>query len=529
MDGGGFEGGFARPAPVPKMVADFVQFLYRHIRERNINEVYVMYSATFPHLSERFFKGVTWPPVEAVLHLVDGDHVFGLLYKEMYYRHLYASTKPTLEQRIDSWANYRELFSVILGSNLNMLLPNIWLWDMVDEFVYQFQSFCQYRGKLAGKSPEDLDLLKTAEGMWEPQAVVAFLNELVTRSGIREELAQPGAVDNLYKTEGYGALSNVRRMLGYFSLVGLLRVYSILGDYTSALKSMAPLHPFLRKSLFVTKIPLACITFFYYVGFAYCMMQRWLDAAKCFNFILGYIAKAKHQTRGAAYEQILKKNEQMYALLACATALCPTANRLLDEAVSNMLREKYGEKVRSMTNGSSDTYEELFTYACPKFVSPAGPDFANPAANTNMEAFRAQLRIFMAVVEERKHLPSLKQFLKLYSSIPLSKLASLAEIDMDTLKQQLGLLRQSTQVVTWTTGDPLAGAPVPAGDVEFSVEQQDGEEMVVVAEPKAKIVKGDFLVRHIARFEEIVRELDALPRTQQPAAPAGSGTAVVAN
>ena len=50
--------------------------------------------------------------------------------------------------------------------------------------------------------------------------------------------------------------------------------------------------------------------------------------------------RAKHQTRGAAYEQILKKNEQMYALLACATALCPTANRLLDEAVSNMLREK---------------------------------------------------------------------------------------------------------------------------------------------------------------------------------------------
>jgi hypothetical protein len=70
-----------------------------------------MYSHTFPHLSERFFKGATWPPVEAVLHLVDGDHVFGLLYKEMYYRHLYASTKPTIEQRVDSWANYRELFT----------------------------------------------------------------------------------------------------------------------------------------------------------------------------------------------------------------------------------------------------------------------------------------------------------------------------------------------------------------------------------------------------------------------------------
>lgn len=65
-----------RPAPPPCVPRS----------ERNINEVFVMYSHTFPHLSERFFKGATWPPVEAVLHLVDGDHVFGLLYKEMYYR-----------------------------------------------------------------------------------------------------------------------------------------------------------------------------------------------------------------------------------------------------------------------------------------------------------------------------------------------------------------------------------------------------------------------------------------------------------
>ncbi|KAL4859842.1 Eukaryotic translation initiation factor 3 subunit L [Chlorella vulgaris] len=510
MEGAAYEGGFVR-APVPKMVADFCQFLYRHIRERNINEVYVMYSHTFPHLSERFFKGVTWPTVESVLPLVDGDHVFGLLYKELYYRHLYASTKPTIEQRIDSWDNYRELFSVILSSNLNMLLPNLWLWDMVDEFVYQFQSFCQYRGKLSGKAPEEIEMLKKVANVWEPQAVIAFLNELVTRSAIREELAQPGATDNLFQTEGYGAMSNVRRMLGYFSLVGLLRVHSILGDYTTAMKSMAPLHPFLRKSLFTTKIPMSNITFFYYCGVAYTMMERYLDAAKCFNFILTYISKAKHQAKGAVYEQILKKNEQMYALLAISTALCPTANRLLDEAVTNTLREKYGEKVRSMQAGSSDTFEELFTYACPKFVSPAGPDFSNPGTNSNMEAFRTQLRAFMVVVEERKHLPALKQFLKLYTSIPTSKLAGLAEMDAGTLKQQLALLRQSTQVVTWRTGDPLSGEAVTAGDVEFTIEQQDGEEMVVVAEPKQKAVKGDFLVRHIARLEEIIRDLDSLP------------------
>lgn len=44
-----------------------------------------------------------------------------------------------------------------------------------------------------------------------------------------------------------------------------------------------------------------------------------------------------------------------------------------------------------MTAGSGDTYEELFTYACPKFVAAQGPDYSSPG-NTNMEAFRAQLR-----------------------------------------------------------------------------------------------------------------------------------------
>ena len=80
-------------------------------------------------------------------------------------------------------------------------------------------------------------------------------------------------------------------MLGYFSLVGLLRVHSILGDPRAALAAQAPLHPFLRKSLFTTKIPMACITHFYYAGFSYLQMQRYLDAAKCFNFILTYISK----------------------------------------------------------------------------------------------------------------------------------------------------------------------------------------------------------------------------------------------
>ena len=83
--------------------------------------------------------------------------------QEMYYRHIYARLTPTLEQRCESWDNYCGLFQVFLTGNVNMQLPNQWLWDMIDEFVYQFQNFCQYRAKLKMKTDEEIAQLKDCE------------------------------------------------------------------------------------------------------------------------------------------------------------------------------------------------------------------------------------------------------------------------------------------------------------------------------------------------------------------------------
>ena len=57
----------------------------------------------------------------------------------------------------------------------------------------------------------------------------------------------------------------------------------------------------------------------------------------------------QYHSRSAQYEQILKKNEQMYALTAITLALCPAAQRELDEAVLNMLREKCAETLKPYT------------------------------------------------------------------------------------------------------------------------------------------------------------------------------------
>jgi translation initiation factor 3 subunit L len=148
------------PNFVPDSVKSFVVHLYRHIREKNVYEIHQMYETSFQTLSERLFKDTPWPSVDAVAHYVDNDHVFCLLYREMWFRHLYARLSPTLKQRIDSWDNYCSLFQVVLHGVVNMQLPNQWLWDMVDEFVYQFQSFCQYRAKMKNKTEQEIALLK---------------------------------------------------------------------------------------------------------------------------------------------------------------------------------------------------------------------------------------------------------------------------------------------------------------------------------------------------------------------------------
>ncbi len=45
-------------------------------------------------------------------------------------------------------------------------LPEQWLWDIIDEFIYQFQSFCVWRSKVKSKTEEELSLLADASQVW---------------------------------------------------------------------------------------------------------------------------------------------------------------------------------------------------------------------------------------------------------------------------------------------------------------------------------------------------------------------------
>ena len=68
-----------------------------------------------------------------------------------------------------------------------------------------------------------------------------------------------------------------------------------------------------------------------------------------------------------------------------------------------------------MARGDENSYDELFSYACPKFVTPTAPDFNNPTVNTSQEAYRRQLRLFLSEIRQQQFLGTIKQYLKLYT------------------------------------------------------------------------------------------------------------------
>jgi translation initiation factor 3 subunit L len=121
----------------------------------------------------------------------------------------------------------------------------------------------------------------------------------------------------------------------------------LLGDYYLALKTLEPID-LNRKGLYMRVM--AChVTLFYYLGFAYLMMRRYVDTIKTFSNILLFINRTKqYHTRSYQYDQLVKKQEQMYALLAIAVTLCP---QRIDENVHTAVRERFADKMRRMQRG----------------------------------------------------------------------------------------------------------------------------------------------------------------------------------
>ncbi|CAG8514598.1 20056_t:CDS:10, partial [Racocetra persica] len=441
---------------IPDVVKNFIVYFHRNVLENNVYELHGIYENSFNRLTEKFYMKTPWPEADFIAPLVNDD-----------------SDGP-----------------------VSLELPNQWLWDIIDEFIYQFQSFCNYRNRLKNKTEEEIVLLRDNIQVWSCYSVLNVLYSLITKSRITEQLLVSKHGGDMIEAAGEYGSRPLYKMLGYFSIIGLLRVHCLLGDYTLALKMMDNIE--LNKKALFARVTACHVTTYYYVGFAYMMMRRYADAIKAFSHILVFIARTKmYHTRSYQFDQINKKGDQMYALLAICIALCPTR---LDENIHAHLREKYGEQLSKMQRGEEglQTFEDLFLYACPKFISPIGPNFED--LNSLIQAIEPHhhhAKIFLAEVRHQILIPTLRSYLKLYTTMGIDKLAAFLEIEPDKLRTQLLIVKQKSRQQKWISGTLLEGEYVATSDLDFCLKQ----DMVHIAESKVGRRYGDWFLRNINKFQ----------------------------
>ena len=231
-------------------------------------------------------------------------------------------------------------------------------------------------------------------------------------------------------------------MLGYFSIIGLLRVHCLLGDFSLALKTLDDIE--LNKKAMFARVMAAHFTTYYYVGFSYMMMHRYADAIRMFSHILIYVSRTKNFQKNAQYDSISKKNEQMYALIAICVAFQPTRPESLP------------------------IFEELFRTACPKFISPVPPDFDNP--ESNIDPVEHHLAVFMDEVKTNMYSPTIKSYLRLYTTMDLKKLAGFLEVEQEELRSWLMATKQRTKQLRWQDQGLLEGELVNVSDLDYALQ-----------------------------------------------------------
>ena len=511
----------------PKVASEFIFDLHDCCRRsQKPDEMRHLYSVTYPDLSSKYFGQGTsgWPASKSsvIVDDCDNDPLFLSLYSELAYRHLFTlkHSRSTLKDKIDSWHVYRSLFDKVLevdpdsrfGSRGNAIsiLPE-WAFDIINEFVYQFQDFSQVRTSLASKaglaassssssSPppdggdaraaapaltpeqlEDLALLSSNRDAWSVDTVLYYLRNLIKVSKLVDE------------PSGLGSPGQIHYALGYFASLGLSRLECLLGDYHASVSALSFVDCFSTTELFSPILP-ARVSLLYHVGVSLVALRRYKDAVRVLTSMSLHLTRSlknsslrnsnKSNAAAGGYEAFSKTNDKMQALLAVLQHAVPSlkpGGPHQHDMLTPILAEKFGHKLARIDAGE-DTYDDLVAYACPKFVSPVVPsyDCAEAAAsgvNMSTSFTKRQVSLIGLELSSYGRLPSLRSYLKLYSSVAVSKLAAFSDATDDDIVQRLMAMKtKGLQVEHGRGRGSKAAGPTTAGALVSAAADEDAQE-----------------------------------------------------
>ena len=264
----------------------------------------------------QYFATSPWPSPQSIASECNGDPLFLAFYRELTHRHWHAASRPNLRDRMEGWDVYRELFDELLETaeddatsttNPKLFILPEWAFDILHEFVYQFQGFCQFRttlyasankhnllggpGEPNHKAPhhvvENVALMQDAkdQDIWSVDTVLHYLHRLVAIG------TSPSCKAPAYQ------------YFGIFASVALSRLECLLTDYTGCLQVMAPVLE--SSDILVEKADQesksftevvhsvfgARLSLTYHAGISFLMLRRYKDCVTMVGSLCSYMQR----------------------------------------------------------------------------------------------------------------------------------------------------------------------------------------------------------------------------------------------
>ncbi|EAN32530.2 RNA polymerase I-associated factor PAF67 family protein [Theileria parva strain Muguga] len=438
--------------PIEPEVVDFLVRLHDNLYRKNAEALKNLYEQELNVITDKYFKSSRWPSISDVAGFYSQSGRFHnlimALYAEIYYRHAFYLGEASYEDRVDSWNKYVRLLTYFIeecnkpeGSEglSGLTIPSSWVWDMLDEFVYQLQESCHWKIRFCSSTgsigydttdtkSEIEQRIKETVGIWCVPVALELLHELANNPMFKS--ACQSSKDVHLDT------TSLNYQLGYFASICLLRLHVLLGDYYTSL-TMASNVDLSPRSLY-WKIPACNVTLIYYLGFAFMMLRRYNDAIRILSQLLIFLTKQRSYLVSQSYQQsaMSKQTEKMYLIII----LCHVTTRIkLDETVIQTIKEQYSNKFYQLQVDNEDSFRDVFHKACPKFIDPAGPSLKLTESPTVNEPLQRQVQIFLEEINKQRKVNEIYSYAKLYHNISLKKLGVLmnAGDDPEVLRSQI--------------------------------------------------------------------------------------------
>lgn len=399
-----------------------------------------------------------------------------------------------------------QLFDMIMkSSESDFCITTQWIYDITQEFAYQFQGFCQFRCQVKNHSPETLSILEANRDAWALSSVVSILRGLTTRAAAIKSSSSAAAKASALTLNS----PSIILQFGYFASIELARLECLMGDFTASLSAISSIKLNDRSELFV-QLPLCHFNVYYHTGICYMMLRKFAAALDVFSEIclhVSRISKPGAATPGlrAGPQQLQRMLDKVLVLTAIASTLCPGSK--LDDQVLEMIEAKFAEKVRRLEVGDRSVYLELMESASPKFISPLVPDYSVPA-NVNHEAASHIQSIFMTEIDQNLSFLKLRSFLGLYATIEVSKLARFNDItDADLCCQLLSF--KNKVIAAKAAAAQARERHTSSSDVHFFVE--DGSLVINTVSSKVSQSRAQekFFIAGVRKHAEILQQLKA--------------------